>query len=80
MRVPVLCCAACTTAAGSPPEWARRWLAYRDEYTLPSRLQAHLERRYPALCLKVSNYGQGYFFSSQELLPHRVGKVGNVPL
>jgi lysophospholipase L1-like esterase len=39
-----------------------------DEYTLPSRLQAHLERRYPTRCLQVSNYGQGYFFSSQELL------------
>jgi len=39
-----------------------------DEYTLPSRLQAHLERRYPSRCLQVSNYGQGYFFSSQELL------------
>lgn len=38
-----------------------------DEYTLPSLLQTHLERRYPTLCLEVSNYGQGYFYSSQEL-------------
>lgn len=39
-----------------------------DEHTLPSRLHAHLEGRHPSLCIEVSNYGQGFFFSSQELL------------
>lgn len=39
-----------------------------DDYTLTSQLQGHLERRYPSVCLEVSNYGQGFFFSSQELL------------
>ena len=51
-----------------------------DEYTLPSRLQEHLERRYPTLCLEVSNYGQGYFFSSQELHQFiNLLKEGRVP-
>jgi lysophospholipase L1-like esterase len=39
-----------------------------DEYTLPSSLQMHLERRHPSRCVEVTNYGQGYFFSSQEML------------
>lgn len=51
-----------------------------DEYTLPSSLQVHLERRYPSRCLAVSNYGQGYFFSSQELLLLiKLLKEGHIP-
>jgi hypothetical protein len=51
-----------------------------DEYTLPSSLQGHLERRYPSRCLEVSNYGQGFFFSSQEMLQFiNLLKEGHVP-
>jgi hypothetical protein len=51
-----------------------------DEYTLPSSLQGHLERRYPSRCVEVSNHGQGYFFSSQELLQFiNLLKEGRVP-
>ncbi len=51
-----------------------------DEFTLPSSLQGHLEGRYPSLCLQVSNYAQGYFFSSQELLQFiNLLKAGHVP-
>ena len=39
-----------------------------DEQTIPSYLQAHLERRHPARCFQISNYGQGFFYSSQEML------------
>src|SRR5262245_23633726 len=51
-----------------------------DEYTLPSRLQEHLERRYPGWCLEVTNYGQGFYFSSQEMLQFITAlKDGRVP-
>ena len=51
-----------------------------DNFTIPSHLQGHLERRYPAQCVQVSNYGQGYFFSSQEFLQFsNLLKAGHVP-
>jgi hypothetical protein len=51
-----------------------------DDFTLPSHLQGQLERRYPSRCLQVSNYAQGYFFSSQELLQFvNLLKAGHVP-
>jgi hypothetical protein len=38
-----------------------------DAETIPSRLQEGLRRRYPGAAIQVYNFGQGYFFSSQEL-------------
>ncbi|HEX4959490.1 MAG TPA: hypothetical protein VF173_01530 [Thermoanaerobaculia bacterium] len=38
-----------------------------DWETIPSHLQVTLRRRYPGAPIHVYNFGQGYFFSSQEL-------------
>ena len=38
-----------------------------DGETIPSHLQEALRRRYPGVPIQVYNFGQGYFFSSQEL-------------
>jgi hypothetical protein len=39
-----------------------------DDYTIPSYLQRILEQRYPNKAILVKNYGQGYYYSSQEML------------
>lgn len=39
-----------------------------DDYTIPSYIQKILEQRYPNKAILVKNYGQGYYYSSQEML------------
>lgn len=38
-----------------------------DEHTIPSYLQTFLEEGDPATAVSVSNYAQGYYYSSQEM-------------
>ncbi|HSG40223.1 MAG TPA: SGNH/GDSL hydrolase family protein [Thermoanaerobaculia bacterium] len=38
-----------------------------DGETIPSLLQASLRRRFPGAPIRVYNFGQGYFYSAQEL-------------
>src|SRR5262249_54092213 len=38
-----------------------------DEETIPSHLQEALRSRYPGASIHVYNFGQGYFYSGQEL-------------
>jgi hypothetical protein len=38
-----------------------------DQETIPSFLQESLRRRFPGAPIRVYNFGQGYFFSAQEL-------------
>jgi len=38
-----------------------------DGETIPSFLQKSLRRRYPGAAIRVYNFGQGYFYSAQEL-------------
>ena len=39
-----------------------------DEHTIPSYMQKILEREYPDRDFLVRNYGQGFYYSSQEML------------
>ena len=51
-----------------------------DEFTIPSYLQIALEERYEGVPISVSNYGQGYYYSSQELILFiNLIKQGKVP-
>jgi hypothetical protein len=38
-----------------------------DEHTIASYLQSHMERSDPTLSVLVKNFGQGFYYSSQEL-------------
>jgi lysophospholipase L1-like esterase len=52
----------------------------RDEDTIPSYLQKILEEKHPDTPVEVKNFGQGYYYSSQELLALlSVLKNGDVP-
>lgn len=51
-----------------------------DEHTIPSYLQAALERTYPSKSFLVRNFGQGFYYSSQEMLVLiRLLKEGDIP-
>ncbi len=51
-----------------------------DWETIPSHLQETLRRRYPGAPIHVYNFGQGYFFSGQELaLFQSLLAAGNAP-
>lgn len=39
-----------------------------DDYTIPSYMQTMLEQQYPNNPVVVKNFGQGYYYSTQELL------------
>jgi len=39
-----------------------------DDNTIPSFIQTILERQYPDYSILVKNYGQGFYYSSQEML------------
>lgn len=39
-----------------------------DDYTIPSYIQKILEQKYPNKNFLVRNYGQGFYYSSQEML------------
>jgi hypothetical protein len=39
-----------------------------DNYTIPSFMQTMLERQYPDSPILVKNYGQGFYYSTQEML------------
>jgi hypothetical protein len=39
-----------------------------DDYTIPSFMQKILERQYPGTPIVVKNYGQGFYYSTQEML------------
>jgi len=39
-----------------------------DDYTIPSYIQKILEQKYPNKDFLVKNYGQGFYYSSQEML------------
>jgi len=39
-----------------------------DHYTIPSFIQTILERQYPNSSILVKNYGQGFYYSTQEML------------
>ena len=39
-----------------------------DDYTIPSFIQTILERQYPDSPILVKNYGQGFYYSTQEML------------
>lgn len=39
-----------------------------DDHTIPSYIQAVLEQKYPDRPVLVKNFGQGYYYSSQEML------------
>jgi hypothetical protein len=39
-----------------------------DDYTIPSFIQTILERQYPDSPIIVKNYGQGFYYSTQEML------------
>jgi hypothetical protein len=51
-----------------------------DKYTIPSYMQMILENKYPEQSFIVQNYGQAYYYSSQEmLLLISAIKAGNIP-
>ncbi len=39
-----------------------------DDYTIPSFIQTKLEQQYPDSSIVVKNYGQGFYYSTQEML------------
>jgi hypothetical protein len=39
-----------------------------DDFTIPSFMQTILERQYPDSPISVKNYGQGFYYSTQEML------------
>jgi hypothetical protein len=51
-----------------------------NSYTIPSQLQQSLNKRQLGKAFVVKNYGQGYYYSSQEILLFiSVLKSGNIP-
>jgi hypothetical protein len=51
-----------------------------DDYTIPSFMQTILERQYPHSPILVKNYGQGFYYSTQEMF-HLISliKENNIP-
>jgi hypothetical protein len=51
-----------------------------DDYTIPSYIQTIMEQRYPDRPVLVRNFGQGYYYSSQEMfLLLTLIKDGDIP-
>jgi lysophospholipase L1-like esterase len=51
-----------------------------DDHTIPSYIQTILEQKYPNKSILVKNYGQGFYYSSQELLLFISQiKIGDIP-